>query len=165
MSDAWVTGLLILAGTILSLGGSIGITVWLNRKKVSLEPQQIQADTTLKSGEVTAHYLDMFERVSKKYDDSETEKVELRKQVEKLQNDVDDIREQTQKEIDDLKKQMKKDHDELMTLLEDEKDYSGRLELQLSSWRISPVPRNIDAAKLALKENLCIDGSDLAEKK
>jgi len=165
MSDAWVTGLLILAGTILSLGGSVGISVWMNKGKVAVEPQQIQADTTLKSGEVTAHYLDMFERVSKKYDDSETEKVELRKQVEKLQNDVDDIREQTQKEINDLKDQMKKDHDELMSLLEEEKDYSSRLELQLSSWRIAPIPRNIEAAKLALKENLCIDGSDLSDKK
>ena len=165
MSDAWIAGLFLVFVTALSIGASTIVTVWMNRRKVALEPQQIQADTTLKSGEVTAHYLDMFERVSKKYDDSETEKVELRKQVEKLQNDVNDIREGTQKEINDLKDQMKKDHDELMSLLEEEKDYSSRLELQLSSWRISPIPRNIEAAKLALKGNLCIDGSDLVDKK
>jgi hypothetical protein len=161
MSDTVLITLATIFASLISVGITSLVSYLIAKNKSKAEIGNINVDSSLKGGEVATHFIDLSERLSKKYETSEQEKENLKKQVEQEKMELKKQVEQLQRDVDELKRLREEDRKELMKIIEDEKDYSSRLELQLSSWRIAPVPRDIDSAKLAMKENLCIDGDDM----
>lgn len=166
MSDALIIALSTISAALISVGATF-LVIWFNRKKTSAEAGNLNVDSNLKGGELANRYLDIAERQAKKNEDLETDNMELKKQVEALQSDVEELkkariadREEFRKAFEDERNRTQKIIDDEHRTMEEIKDYNGRLKSQLESWRIVPVPFDINRYKEELKKS-CIDGSEI----
>jgi hypothetical protein len=133
------------------------LIAWLlTRKKTNAETNkeiatthQIDAGTDLSS----AQLIELYQGITKR---TGQENVELKKQLEELEDahikekesfitEINNMRQ----EVNDLKNEFKTKFDLAQKENEQWKDWARRLALQLESWRIVPVPFDIEEAKRA----------------
>lgn len=165
MSDALIVALSTICAALISVGATF-LVIWFNKNKTSAEAGNLNVDSSLKGGELANRYFDIAERQAKKNENLEIDNMELKKQVEVLQNDVDELkkariadREEFRKTFEDERVKNQKILDEERTRADKFENYSDRLIFQLHSWEITPIPFNLIEFKQSKKT--CIDGSEI----
>lgn len=158
MSDGLIIGILTILGSALATYLTYRVSMWINKRKVPVEINQIKADTNLSEGEL----IEKYQSIASKQAD---ENLELIKENNTMKGEKKDLMAALQKLHDEMMSLDEKHNSELkelnhkvdLQIKENEKlrDWVRRLILQLESWNIVPVPFDIEEAKkngLALGE-------------
>ena len=171
MSD----GLIIALATLIASGISVGITALvsylMNKNKIGPEVSQIKADTSLTGGEIAAKYQAIANSQADQNIELGKNNLELKKQIEVLQNDVEELKAARITDREEFRKTFEDERIKNQKILEEERaradkfeNYNGRLLLQLGSWEIIPIPFDIQSFKDEMSNKKCIDGSDMGSK-
>lgn len=171
MDNTTLSILTIFTASLFSAGLAYTTAMWVNKRKVPVEVKKEKVNTELVGGELAEKYHSLANLQA-------DENIELTQQNMELKKQIDEQNKEHRKEIEEIKVSMlelDKKHlakeKELEDKINDEvakreaeakkreeaEDYIRRLILQLQSWRIQPVPFDVDKIKEEIRQS-CIEG-------
>jgi len=150
MSDVVQVALITTLASLISIGATYLIGMWVNKRKVPAEVSQIKADTDLKSGELVSKWRGIVDDVTddnieltKRIREGEEEKKQIMQALNQLRFDMEEKDKFHKEEIEELKRSFEEEKIKNLKW----RDWAGRLVQQLNSWQIIPVPFDLDEAK------------------
>jgi len=150
MSEPMQIVIITTIASLISIGATYLIGMWVNKRKVPAEVKQINADTDLKSGELVSKWRGIVDEVTddnieltKRIREGEEEKKQIMQAMSQLRSDMEEQNKTHCQEIEALRKSFEEERIENLKW----RDWASRLVQQLNSWRIVPVPFDLDEAK------------------
>jgi TolA-binding protein len=166
MSDTTLLTLATIFASLISVGITSLVAYLANRSKAPAEVSQIKADTSLTGGEIAEKYQKIANNQADANIELAKDNMELKKQIELLQNDVEELKASSIANREEFRKTFEEERVKTQRILEEERtradrfeNYNNRLVLQLQSWEIVPVPYNLSEFKQNKKA--CIDGAEI----
>jgi hypothetical protein len=173
MSDALILGIMTIVASCLATAGTYFLGMWINKRKVPAEIDESKSNAALNRGELIEKYQSIAGKqaddnieLSKENEELKKEKMELRHEVDLLKKDVEDLKQARIDDREEFRKALEQERERSDKALREEmdksrkiSDYNTRLTYQIRSWGISPVPYDVEAAKLEMKQDF-IEGSD-----
>jgi hypothetical protein len=153
MSDALIIGLSTVFASILSTIAIFFVSQWVNSRKLPVEIKQMSADTSLTKGDLAEKYQGIANRQADENIELTKQNMELKKQIEANRDEMMLIINENKKELEKIRKTL----DEEIIRGRNFEDWARRLVLQLQSWRIEPVPFDVNMIKEEMKKN-CTEG-------
>ena len=167
MSDGLMIALTTFFASIISVGLTSLVSYVVAKNKQPAEISQIKADTSLTGGELAAKYQSIANNQADQNIELAQNNMVLKKQIEVLQNDVDELKAARISDREEFRKTFEEERTRTQKILEEERaradkfeNYNNRLVLQLQSWEIIPVPYNVSEFKNNIKKN-CVDGAEM----
>ena len=171
MSDTTMITLATIFASVISVGITSLVTYLINKYKAPVEVQAIKADTSLTGSEIAAKYQAIANSQADQNIELGKNNLELKKQIEVLQNDVEELKAARITDREEFRKTFEEERAKNQKILDEERKradkfeaYNGRLLLQLGSWEIIPVPWDLISFKDEMSNKKCIDGSDMGSK-
>jgi FKBP-type peptidyl-prolyl cis-trans isomerase len=173
MSDALLIGVATMLSALIATGASYLLAMWVNKRKLPVDLDEIKARTGLTTGELLEKYqaiagkqADENIELSKQKEELLKERVELRTEVDTLKKDVEELKKARIADREEFRKAFEEERIRSEKILQEERvksvnivDYNSRLEYQLKSWGIQPIPYDVETAKLEMKQDF-INGHD-----
>ena len=171
MSDTALITLATLIASVVSVGITSLVSYLITKNKQPAEVSQIKADTSLTGGEIAEKYQKIANTQADANIELAKDNMELKKQIEVLQNDVEELKASRITDREEFRKTFEEERAKNQKILDEERaradkfeNYNGRLLLQLGSWEIIPIPFDIQSFKEEMSNKKCIDGSDMGSK-
>jgi predicted RNase H-like nuclease (RuvC/YqgF family) len=156
MSDTLLITLATIIASIISVALTQLVGYWIAKKKTASEINQIDVNADAMEGELAERYLTIAERQAKINTELNGINMELKKKVEALESDVEELKKARITDREEFRKAFEEEREKTELY----KNYNDRLISQLSSWAIVPVPLDVIGAKDLIKKN-CIDGAEI----
>jgi predicted RNase H-like nuclease (RuvC/YqgF family) len=162
MSEGLMIAIITALATILTVGITQGVAYLIARSKKTSKNIKYEADASLSRGDLAEKYqkiastqADENIRLNKEIDKKEGENENLMSQISELRHDMEAMDKKHTIDIENMKIAHEQEIGELRCEFEKWKSWATRLNMQLMSWQIIPVPFDLDKAKesgLALGE-------------
>ena len=154
MSNELMLGLATIIATAISTILTYLLTMWVNKRKIPAEVEQIGANTRLTNGDLVEKYQTIAGNqanenleLSKTLQVEKKEKQELAESLGKLRQDMDALDQRYKDELTIVKCDFDKKFDAVSKENENLRDWARRLVLQLQSFGIQPTPFDLEEAK------------------
>jgi len=129
------------------------VTLIINKQKINAETKRLNSQATNEEGSAVETFQKTLSITAKENQDLVGRNISLQKDIEKLRCEMIERDEENKKSLS----QLKIDLQEAIARGDKFEEWARRLVYQLQSWKIDPVPLDVELEKEKIKAN-CIEG-------